>query len=435
MVHGRWMRWLYPASTMRTVMVAALLGVAGLRGGTLILEDVSGPPTAKETAALEAWAQRFKPEPNNEGNAWAFGHSGQAIEALGLMYEATGDRALLARMTELASLGLSLRDDLAPAPVGHRHLWPGDATPAWGNNPVGRADGSHAGPESGDVAGRIAYCAYLILKTPTLAGEEVPDGDPHGYGKTYGARARRMVELLDATAEDFVVRWFVRTSEHNRFYYPKDRRYARSLTGQDNSGGPVPWNQQFMLGNCLLRLAQCHALLGDKPERVKFYDACVAASYAWFFDEVSRHRDGKHGEYYTWEYVEGDTRHVEDAVHAGIDLEGIYRGYVSARYPTVLTPARLQALANTVVDVMSLGDHRWAGAVDGGGNDGPGNPRSKNHAANTDFPRPNLLLAAEFRPEVFPYFREATFAAKRTNNDVTAIARLLWARSRLHVEK
>ena len=407
-------------------LVAFLLVLwpATVAASPLVFEALTGPPTPREIAGFKTWLNEFRPDPNNENNAWAFGHSGQAIVAAGFLYEATGDIAFLNRMIELAGTGLALRNDLAPAPVGHRPLWPGESTPAWGNEPPGGPGASHAGPETADVAGRIAGCALLILKTPALENQIVPDGDPFHYGATYGERARSFVRQVDATADAFVVPWFVRKTDHNHYFYPKDRRYVRSLPGPDNSGDPVPWNQQFMVNHCLQRLAQCHELLHDEPARVAFYDACVSASIAWFLDHTETHRDAKgHGVYYTWHYALDASIHVEDAVHAGLDLEGLYRAYLSGRYGAVLPRAHLQAFANDVVDVLPLGPNRWAGTVDGDSKAG--------HAAVTDFPRPALLVMLEFRPDAFGFFAQAAMAAKRTAGDPTAIAHLLWVRSRL----
>ena len=391
----------------------------------LVLETLSGPVTPREIAGFQAWMTNFEPDPSNENDAWAFGHSGQAIEALGYLYEATHEQSFLDRMVAIAATGLAERNDLAPAPIGHRPLWPGVDCPAWSNQPSGRSNSGHAGPESADVAGRIARAAYLILQAPALSEQVVPDSDPFHFGKTYGDRARTFVRLLDMTAEQFVVPYFLKKSDHNRFYYPRDGRYGNSLAGgQSNEGKPIPWNQQLMIDNLFQRLAECHELLHDKPDRVLFYDACVATSLSWFLGSVDSHSDSRaHGVYYTWSYAIDDIKHVEDGAHAGLDLEGVYRAYLSERYHLVLNRSQMQAFANDVVDIMPQSGGRWAGTVDGGGKSG--------HAAVTDYPRPNILLMLEFRPEAFAFFAKAALAAKRTVGDPTAIAHLLWAKSRI----
>ena len=146
-----------------------------------------------------------------------------------------------------------------------------------------------------------------------------------------------------------------------------------------------------------------------------YYDACVATSLSWFLGSTNSHSDGRaRGVYYTWSYAIDDAKHVEDGAHAGLDLEGLYRAYLGNRYASVLSRAQMQAFANDVVDVMPESQGHWAGTVDGGGKAG--------HAAVTDYPRPNILLMLEFRPEAFPYFAKATLGAKRTVGDPTAIS-------------
>ena len=249
------------------VIGCSALAVRGLAATPLVLETLSGPITPGEVAGFKTWMEKFEPDATNENDAWAFGHSGQALEALGYLYEATHEQAFLDRMIAIAGTGLAERNDLAHAPVGHRPLWPGVDTPAWGNQPADQGNSGHAGPESADVAGRIARAALLILKSQVLSEQIVPDADPFHFGKTYGERARTFVRLLDRTAEEFVVPYFVKKSDHNRFFYPRDRHYADSLSGaQNNSGNPIPWNQQLMIDNLFQRLAECHELLGDKPD-------------------------------------------------------------------------------------------------------------------------------------------------------------------------
>lgn len=406
------------------VLVLTLLAAKPAAGAApLVFERLTGPPTSQEVTAFKAWAGAFRPDSSNEGDAWAQGHSGQALQAMGLMYEMTGDPAILGRMLAVASAGLAERNDLAPPPVGHLPLWPGADTPAWGNRPHEEGDAGHAGPETGLVVGRIAYAAYLALRTPALAGEVVPDGDPHHFGLTFGERARALVRRLDETEDRFILRWFVRRRDRLRFYYPTDRRYA-NLSEGGNAGNPVPWNQQMMIGEGLMRLAQCHQLLGDDPERVATYDGCVRSSIQWLLSRAQSHRDPRvRGAYYTWHYSTDDFRHVEDSTHAGLDEAGLCLYYGSGRYSDVLSRANLLGFANDFVDVVARGGRGFAGTVDGGGKRG--------HAAMTDFPRPNSLLLLEFRPDAFRNFVAAALAAKRTRGDVTAITNLLWVRYRL----
>ena len=53
--------------------------------------------------------------------------------------------------------------------------------------------------------GHILFVAENILKTPEVWDEEVPDGDPNGYGKTFKERAVKYLELCDQTLRDYLV--------------------------------------------------------------------------------------------------------------------------------------------------------------------------------------------------------------------------------------
>ena len=116
---------------------------------------------------------------------------------------------------------------------------------------------------------------------------------------------------------------------------------------------------------------------------------------------------------------------LEDSNHTDIDLQGLYRAsYVSGRYGDVLHKADMQAFANDNVDIMSLGDGKWSGHVNGTSD-------KSGHGAGTTYPRPDFLYALEFRPEAFDYYAKSEIAAGRTQSDFNVVSRLLWLRYRI----
>ena len=119
-------------------------------------------------------------------NDWAQHQSGQRTKAMGLMYEMTRDQAILDRMIHFCDGVLSTRNDVAPAPVGPHVVWTGRVDPVWPNSTVAPIG---TGGEQGDPVGHLAYCARLILETPSILDTNVRIGDPKGYGATYRARA------------------------------------------------------------------------------------------------------------------------------------------------------------------------------------------------------------------------------------------------------
>src|SRR5437868_383240 len=70
----------------------------GLTAAELIVESTSGPVTAKEIAAFKSFMAEANFPASNVHNAMVYGSGGAEVEALGLMYEVTGDQEILDRM-------------------------------------------------------------------------------------------------------------------------------------------------------------------------------------------------------------------------------------------------------------------------------------------------------------------------------------------------
>src|ERR1041385_8361293 len=71
----------------------------------MAIDSLSGPITANEISTFKAYIATQTPAPTPWGalngtghNDWADGPSGNALEAMGLMYEATGDMEILNTM-------------------------------------------------------------------------------------------------------------------------------------------------------------------------------------------------------------------------------------------------------------------------------------------------------------------------------------------------
>ena len=205
-----------------------------------------------------------------------------------------------------------------------------------------------------------------------------------------------------------------------RFFTPGSPAYDEA-TRLGSSNLPVPWNQQAMLTNGFIRLAECHALLGDDPERVKRYDAIVQASVNWFFEMAQRITVNGH-ECYRWTYAAEDPmKHLEDTAHGGYDVGGLCRAYVSGRYG--IKAEILKPFANTVLYVMARPGHTFTGRTDGGsaGSRPPGTIRG------------NWIDLCEFAPELLPILYEANRGRIKGSPDTTA--NLLWQKHRLLLEK
>ncbi|MBA4020220.1 MAG: hypothetical protein C0483_23920 [Pirellula sp.] len=389
--------------------VALLAGQAGAIE-PLRVDGLAGPVTAAELQAFKAHVRELPAPTDNLRNAMVYGSGALAAESIGRVYEICGDRDLLDELLRFTDRMLAARNDPKTGWV----TWTGERELVWPN--AAPVDGKpvYAGAEMGDVVGHIAYAAKLILQQPELAQLPTTDGDPFHFGRTYRARAEHYVRELDRTMDTFLVKHLVRASD-NRYYFPTDKRFAVNQK-PGPAERPVPWNQQMMLNNGFQRMAECHALLGDAPERVRRYEAIVQASVDWFFENAERITVDGHP-CYRWAYVaETPLKHLEDSAHGSYDVGGLYRAYLSGKYG--ITPAMMAPLANTALYVMATPDGKFTGRTDG--TDAAGRPPGTL--------RSYWLDACEFAPELLPKLYEVNRGRIKSSPELTA--GIFWQRHR-----
>jgi hypothetical protein len=120
-----------------------------------------------------------------------------------------------------------------------------------------------------DIIQHIANCAKLILEHQELWNQTVPFGDSFHYGETYLERAKTYVKELDRTEDTYMIPNLIH-ADTLRQYWPRDPAWAQNNYGTPGPGTPIPWNQQMMIDGGFQRLAECHELLGDDPQRVAY---------------------------------------------------------------------------------------------------------------------------------------------------------------------
>jgi hypothetical protein len=308
------------------------------------------------------------------------------------MYEATGDGEILEMMVTSAEHLLAVRNDGQTGRV----LWTGQRELTWPNKDESAKDGKSTGTENGDVIAHIAYGALLALKSKDPALHE---------------RAVTLVRECDRTIDSFILPWLV-DKQTSRYHFPDSAEWgALDPHNERGRGKSVPWNQQWMLNGGFQRLAECHELLGDDPQRVARYDAIVKASIDFFLSELTAYDVNGH-KCFKWSYgPENQTlRHVEDTAHGGYDIL-IYRAYASGRYG--IPRDVMQAFANTAQYVIAQGDGRFATRVDGSG-------EPRNYLGGT------WLYLAEISPDLFPIIAKADLERAATNPRLAA--HIFWAR-------
>lgn len=378
----------------------------------MVVEGTTGPVTAKEILAFKRFMQDVPLATNNLHNAMVYGAGGEAVEALGRVFEISGDVELLDRMLAFTDRMLAARNDPRTGAV----IWTGARELVWPNQTPKDDKPLYSSTENGDVVGHIAYAARLILENKKLWNEQVPGGDPCGFGATYRERAATYVRELDRTLDTFILKWLVRPDTH-RCYSPNSPLYE-AVTKPGTANQPVPWNQQAMLNNGFQRLAECHRLLGDDAARAQRYDAIVKASVVWFFEAVERY-DVQGQACYKWAYVfEKPLRHIEDTGHGGYDVAGLMRAYVSGHYG--ITAEQMRPFANTVRYVLAQPGNKFMGRVDGtAGKHPPGGLGG------------GWIDLCEVQPNLLPVFLAANQSRIKSSPGLTA--NLLWAKHRIHL--
>jgi hypothetical protein len=383
------------------------------------VDSFTGPVTKAETGSLLTFLTAMQPATSNQRNAWAYGASGQAVRALGLIYRIDRDPRFVDQMVRFCDAELAERNDLAPAPIGQHMIWTGRIDPVWPNDfskpPL------DTGGAVGDLVGNLGNCAVTILDTRSLWNKKVPAGDPHHFGSTYLARARTYVKQGDFTIDHHILNSLLDLSHRDHQYFSAASPYK--------GGTPVPWNQIMMFNYGFQMLAKAHQLLHDDPARAARYHAIVADNIEWFFKEGSQAITTKRGRpAYNWAYAL-PRKGGEDCVHGRMDIAGFYLSYLDGSYP--IDRAEMSAFANTFTDIITLEPGSYAGRVDGTS----GNTA---HTAPSNKVQNGFLFLAEFRPDAYNEILSHavteghTVSAMEgaTPGNIDLYADLLWAKYR-----
>ncbi|HTN19167.1 MAG TPA: alpha/beta hydrolase fold domain-containing protein [Pelobium sp.] len=396
-------------------MLICLLHPVVIKAQELLVEQTEGPITKKELLAFKNFIKDYNPNEGQLGsNIWVFGAPGKAIEACGLMYEATKDTAILNQMVFYCDRALATRNDLAPANIGGQlKTWTGNIDPIWPSNKTAQPQAG-AGIEQGSVLAHLAFCSRLILENQPIWNKKVSIGDPHNFGTTYKERALKYIKEGDYVMDNWIIKRFVRTDDHNRLYFP-----GAPNTYKPN--GPAPWNQLFMVTNGLIRLTECHLILKDDPERVKRYDEIVQPNLDWFLSSLTPDTSAVNTPVYQFDYALGSRS--EDANHFAYDVEGLWIAYNSGRYGVKFND--LVPFANTYVDVI-LGSKQDNGRYIGMLN---GESRTGN-MAGYNYIRDEYFYLADFRPDKFETMVGINRQANKIADFLPATARILWQKNR-----
>ena len=372
----------------------------------MTLSSLNGAVTATEISSFETFmAGEAPPTTNTFDNTIADGTAGMESEALGMMYEVTNDPTLLNKMITYADQFLALRNDTNTG----RIMWDGTRDPIWLTKPATNSEAGYAGCENNDIVGHIAYCARLILQTPSLWDTTVPDGNPFGYGTTYFDRAETYISQMEVTENNYMLKWFINPT-NSQIIAPTNA--AWTAIGESVNA----YNRQMMFMNGFQRLSECHQLLGDNPAKVAQYNAIVQASMNWFISGLKPYTTNSFS-VYDWYYAPGTTDTEDMTLHADYDMWGISRAFLNGTFTNI--PQSLMApFGTTLEQVIYLGGNKFAGYVNGNTN-----------ADTKDYIYPAWTLVANFDPSV--YFTTANANISQGSQHGTAIfdAFILWTKN------
>ena len=288
------------------VVAGMLAALAAPATAAMVIDSLSGPVTSNEIAQFKAWAAGVGvPGDTASTSQLSYGVDGRKMEGLGAMYEVTKDKEILDVLLKMTDKVLRLRND----PNTGTFDWTGERELIW------HPEDARAGTEQGMIAGHISYAAQLILQTPSLWSQTVPDGNPYGYGATYKQRADRYVLEMDKTEDTYMLKWFVRSSD-NRHYFPTDPRYDGSPRGN-----AIAWNQQWMMSMDQWRLAKCHEVLGNTARAARLRQV-VQTMLTWYTSEF-RTVTYSGQPAFQWFYDPVSNSQLEDLGHAQHGLYGM----------------------------------------------------------------------------------------------------------------
>lgn len=401
----------------QALLLFLLLSCKIVLGQSAIIENLTGNITINE---LQAFKQKINSITYTEEvlyrNAWVYGTPSKNIEACGLMYEATKDVEILDRMIYFCDKALIQRNDKASAGNGGQRItFTGNIDPVWPSDAVEPEVGHPitAGIEQGQVLGYLAYCAKLILETPEIADDNVPDNDMYDFGVTYSQRALKYIQECNYVIDNWIMPNFIRVSENNHYYSPDDPAFTMM-----SPNIPFPWNQAMMLNCGLIRLVQCHLILNNEVSRVANYDDIVESNINWFKTYLYKIKSSVGTECLNWRY--SVTQHnIEDMGHAAFVTRGFYLAYSSGRYGISFNETMVP-FANTYFDIVlpTITDGKYALNIDGTG------------GGDVNYVRDDHLYLADIRQEKFNMVANININANRIGNYPAIAANILWQKSK-----
>jgi hypothetical protein len=392
--------------------------------GPLVIDSLDCDVTAHEVDAFLAVVSGTtiptSQYPNGGHNYLADGDGGTTLEAINRLYEITGDLpSLSARHAKLLDLAiawsdswLAHRNDL---PLGEKRvMWTGKVDAVW---PPDAPPSTYAGCEVGETVGILAYTALGIVRTPAIANDTVPDGDPHGYGATYLARAKTYVTMLEQSMDEFFNPNFLDATTLT-IHHPASTAYDAIPKNNVNA-----WNREMMFLHAWQTLAQVHAVLGDDPTKQAMYETIVRNTVDLFVKNAQPTKAPDGTAVYDWGYGNsgdqvGYLTQEQINIHAEYDIWGLARAYAAGL--TTATAQQMATYAATVVHEIAISPGVYASYVD-----------RCCTTATLDFLPAGFMLLVPFDEAIYRPAATADIQSGRQKSSPSLTVGILWAKHAL----
>jgi hypothetical protein len=416
------LRWLVP-------MMLLCLAIAPCRA-QIVIDSLDGPVTGHEVDSVITYASSLaipylQYDATSTHNNLADGKWGTVLEGLNDLYGVTRHNpALRAEGSRLLDLAIEWTDTWLvhrnDMPLGEqRVMWTGNVEPVWPPNCPTCDSSTYYESEVGDTIGHMAQTAFNILSTPRIWFQRVPDGDPNHFGVTYLERARTYISMLEYSLDRAFTPYFIDPATLTI------HRPSVALGYLDSFHNVNAWNVEMMLINAYWRLALCHEILRDAPERAERYRTIVENTVNLFVQNAvpSTAVDGT--PVYDWGYGNfGDVLNrltgEQIGIHGQYDILGLTRAYFT-RF-TNATREQMKIYADTVVHEMTLSVDGNGAATYAGYNDRCCSTQTYNYLPT------GFIFLTPFNADIFKPAATADINSGRVKGGVGIAAGILWAK-------
>lgn len=349
----------------------------------LVLDKIQGELTKNELYGLKQYALNAWLPTHNSMNYYFRKRSNSYM--LEWLYKKDKDIALLNRAILIAQRAIAFRNDnieqVDDRYTSYKISFDRSIAPLWPNYKELEIyeDGTH-----GLAPGASAFAGVPMITVPVrMIAENKALWNKVYQGKTYKEigleLAKEAQKTIDYTYDIFV-------DDDNLIRYPE------TMQRSEWHNNVFIYNRVFPVLTGAIPLAEAYELFDIHPGKVKEIDNVNQAMLNFLFDDITFFTsNGKECMTYPYsdEAHEKNPDQSEDFTHGSFDSRDFQLFFKSERYN--FSQRYVDAMANTLVEVLDKGDGKFAGRLNGEGEVSKGTP------INYD----GFIWYATWRPEVY----------------------------------